>query len=279
MIAHPHQAQQKTIVNAATSASPSSTPGAELRLRAIPGIPEVRPGDDLCDIIVRALLTCGEILCDGDILVLAQKIVSKAEGRTVDMSSVSPSERAVALAAQTDKDPRIVELVLRESNEVLRTGPNVIVVEHRSGFVMASAGIDQSNVQQKGEGVALLLPLDPDATCASLRAGLRAATGADVAVLIIDSHGRAWRQGTVGVAIGAAGMPALLDLRGHPDRHGRELRITQVGLADEVAAAASLLMGQAAEGRPVVLARGVPGVPGSGTARDLVRPRESDLFR
>lgn len=254
-------------------------PPDELRLRAIPGFPEVRPGDDLCVLVVRALQACGEQLRDGDVLVLAQKIVSKAEGRLVALDSVQPSARALELAAETDKDPRLVELVLRESSEVLRKRRGVLVVEHRSGFVTANAGIDQSNVQQHGEGTALLLPEDSDASCAALRAGLRAATGADVAVLVIDSHGRAWRQGTVGVAIGAAGMPALLDLRGQPDRHGRALQITQVGLADELAAAASLLMGQAAEGRPVVIVRGVPGVPGQGRARDLVRPREQDLFR
>lgn len=251
----------------------------ELRLRALPGLPEVRPGDDLCALVLAALERCGERLRDGDVLVLAQKIVSKSEGRLVELTTVRPSERALALAAETDKDARLVELILRESREVLRCRPGLLVVEHRLGFVMANAGIDQSNVEQHGEGVALLLPLDPDASCAALRTGLRAATRAEVAVLIIDSHGRAWRNGTVGVTIGAAGMPVVLDLRGRPDRHGRALRVTEVGFADELAAAASLLMGQAGEGRPVVLARGVPGVPGAGSARDLVRPRDMDLFR
>jgi len=267
--------------HAADNGVPSFAPveDAELRLRSLPGIPEVRAGDDLCELILVALEQSGETLQDGDVIVLAQKIVSKAEGRLVELATVQPSEQALALAAQADKDPRVVELILRESTEVLRCRPGVIVVEHRSGFVMANAGIDQSNVIQQGEGVVLLLPLDADASCAALRASLRAATGADIAVLIIDSHGRAWRQGTVGMSIGAAGMPTLLDLRGEPDRHGRALMTTQVGLADEVAAAASLLMGQAGEGRPVVLARGVPRVPGPGSARDLVRPRELDLFR
>ncbi len=251
----------------------------ELRLRALPGIPEVRPGDDLCALLVAALRSGGETLRDGDVVVLAQKIVSKSEGRLVELATVTPSQRALKLASQADKDARLIELILQESNEVLRCQRGVIVVEHRLGFVMANAGIDQSNVQQHGDGVALLLPLDPDASCAALRAGLRAATGADVAVVIIDSHGRAWRNGTVGVAIGVAGMPALLDLRGQPDRHGRELRVTEVGLADELAAAASLIMGQAGEGRPVVLARGVPHTLRAGRARDLVRPREMDLFR
>ncbi|MFT3721122.1 coenzyme F420-0:L-glutamate ligase [Pseudorhodoferax sp.] len=258
--------------------SPSTGDG-ELRLRALRGIPEVRPGDDLCALVLRALADSGETLRDGDALVLAQKIVSKAEGRLMDLATVRPGARAEALAAEADKDPRLMELVLQESREVLRCRRGVVVVEHRLGFVMANAGIDQSNVAQHGAGVALLLPVDPDASCAALRAGLRAATGADVAVLVIDSHGRAWRNGAVGVAIGVAGMAAVADLRGQADRHGRALRVTEVGAADELAAAASLLMGQAAEGRPVVLARGLPWPRGDGRARDLVRPRAQDLFR
>jgi coenzyme F420-0:L-glutamate ligase/coenzyme F420-1:gamma-L-glutamate ligase len=256
-----------------------------LRLFALPGLPEVHPGDDLGALIVAGLAAAAETLQTGDVVVIAQKIVSKAEGRLVALDSVQPSTTARELAAQADKDPRLVELILQESSEVLRCRPGVIVVEHRLGFVMANAGIDQSNVQQAGAGTALLLPLDPDASCERIRAALRASTGAEVAVLVIDSHGRAWRQGTVGVTIGAAGMPALLDLRGRPDRHGRTLRVTEVGQADEVAAAASLLMGQADEGTPVVVVRGVPqraGIPwgaGSGKARDLVRPREMDMFR
>lgn len=257
----------------------------ELRVFAVPGLPEVQAGDDLGGLIVSALQTLGETLRNGDVVVLAQKIVSKAEGRQVALDTVRPSERACSLATQADKDPRVVELILQESHEVLRCRPGVIVVEHRLGFVMAHAGIDQSNVLQTGDGVALLLPQDPDASCARLRTHLRAATGAEVAVLIIDSHGRAWRQGTVGVAIGAAGLTALLDLRGRPDRHGRTLRVTEVGLADEIAAAASLLMGQADEGRPVVVLRGLSLPAGgawgedAGRARDLVRPREMDMFR
>jgi len=257
----------------------------QMRLFALPGLPEVHPGDDLGALIVAGLAAAAETVQAGDVVVIAQKIVSKAEGRLVALDSVQPSARARELAAQADKDPRLVELILQESTEVLRCRPGVIVVEHRLGFVMANAGIDQSNVQQAGAGTALLLPLDPDASCERIRTALLASTGAEVAVLVIDSHGRAWRQGTVGVTIGAAGMPALLDLRGRPDRHGRTLRVTEVGQADEVAAAASLLMGQADEGTPVVVVRGVPqmaGIPwgaGSGKARDLVRPREMDMFR
>lgn len=257
----------------------------DLRLFALPGLPEVRPGDDLAPLIRQGLAAAGEGLRDGDVVVLAQKIVSKAEGRRVDLATVQPSARAREVAAEADKDPRLVELILQESNEILRCRRGVIVVEHRLGFVMANAGIDQSNVHQAGEGTALLLPLDPDASCEALRVALREATGAQVAVLVIDSHGRAWRQGTVGVCIGAAGMPALVDMRGRPDRHGRTLRVTEVGHADEVAAAASLLMGQADEGLPVVVVRGltkmasVASDQAAGRASDLVRPRNMDLFR
>jgi len=251
----------------------------ELRLRGLVGIPDVEPGDDLCGLIVAALDRCAEKLHDGDAVVVAQKIVSKSEGRQVALATIEPSPRAIALAREADKDPRLVELILRESTEVLRCRRGVIVVEHRLGFVMANAGIDQSNVVQQGDGVALLLPVDPDASCEALRSRLREETGADVAVLIIDSHGRAWRNGTVGVAIGVAGMPAVLDLRGAPDLYGRTLRVTELALADELAAAASMVMGQADEGRPVVLARGVPYARRAGSSRELVRARELDLFR
>lgn len=251
----------------------------ELRLVTLPGIPLVRPGDDLAALIVDALARCGEALCDGDVLVIAQKIVSKAEGRVVNLGTVRPSARALTLAREIRKDPRLIELILAESDEVVRHSRDVMVVAHRLGFVMANAGIDQSNVAPDGGESALLLPRDPDASCAALRARLQERTGVDVAVIINDSHGRAWRNGTVGVAIGVAGMPALLDLRGCPDLFDRSLRITELGLADEVAAAASLLMGQADEGQPVVLARGVPYARREGSARELVRPRERDLFR
>jgi len=257
-----------------------ASPAAELRLLALPGIPLVAEGDDVAALMLEALAACGEALRDGDVLVVAQKIVSKAEGRLVRLASVSPSERARVLAKETGKDPRMVELILGESDEVLRHRRDVIVVVHRLGLVMANAGIDQSNVGGDAEDAdALLLPLDPDASCAALRATLRRRTGADVGVVINDSHGRAWRNGTVGVAIGVAGLPALVDLRGRPDLYERALRITEVGLADELAAAASLLMGQSDEGRPVILARGVPYARREGSARELLRPRERDLFR
>lgn len=253
---------------------------AALTLTALAGVPLVRPGDDLAALVLAALQASRLALQPGDAVVLAQKIVSKAQGRLVDLATVQPSPRARELAARTGKDARLMQLVLDESTEVLRAVPGVVVVEHRLGFVAANAGIDQSNTNADGgDGHALLLPLDPDATCAALRTELRERTGVDVAVLVIDSFGRAWRNGTIGTAIGASGLPALLDLRGTPDLFGRRLQTTEVGLADELAAAASLVMGQAAEGRPIVLARGLACGGAQGCARDLLRPRQMDLFR
>lgn len=248
-----------------------------LTLTALPGLPLVKEGDELPDLILQGLQR-GEIrLQDNDVIIVSQKIVSKAEGRRVSLAEVVPSRRAVELAAAVDKDPRVVELVLQESVEILRTRPGLIVVEHRCGFVCANAGIDQSNVE--GEEVALLLPADPEASAQSIRRALSAAAGVDVGVLVVDSHGRAWRLGAVGVAIGVAGFPALVDLRGTPDLHDRPLQITEIGLADEVCAAASILMGQAAEGQPVVHVRGLPYELREGSLRELLRPVEEDLFR
>lgn len=253
---------------------------AQLVLTALDGIPTVRPGADLAAMILAACARTGVALVDGDILVLAQKIVSKAEGRFVRLSEVTPSSRARELAAKADKDPRVVELILRESTDVLRWRPGAIIVAHRLGFVMANAGIDASNVEaETAEEVVLLLPENPDASAARLRDRLRGAAGAELGIIINDSLGRAWRLGTVGTAIGAAGLPALLDLRGRPDRTGRALQVTEVGVADEVAAAASLIMGQAAEGRPVIHARGFPCPRRDGSAAELVRPKDQDLFR
>ena len=252
----------------------------ELRLIALGGVPLVREGDDLCEIILTALERSGEMLLSADVLVLAQKIVSKAQGRYVELASVTPSARALELANVVDKDPRVIELILRESSEVLRIRRDVIVVVHRLGFVMANAGIDFSNAEaNEGDTRVLLLPSDPDGECERLRRELQERNGSRIGVIINDSHGRAWRNGTVGVAIGASGVPALLDLRGKPDLFGRALKITQVGLADELAAAASLLMGQADEGTPIVLVRGVRFDAGEGRAADLIRPKELDLFR
>lgn len=251
-------------------------------LTALPALPLVKPGDDLTALILNGLAAAAITLSEGDALVIAQKIVSKAQGRLVKLGEVQPSARALELAAVTQKDARFVEVVLSESKEVLRARFNTLIVEHRLGFVCANAGVDRSNVAPHGtaeEEVLLCLPLDPDGTCQQLRASLRAATGAEVAVIINDSHGRAWRNGTVGVALGAAGFPALLDMRGHRDLFDYTLQVTQIGLADELAAAASLLMGQADEGRPIIHIRGVPYPFREGNAQELIRPKEMDLFR
>jgi coenzyme F420-0:L-glutamate ligase/coenzyme F420-1:gamma-L-glutamate ligase len=256
-----------------------------LTLTPLTGIPLVQPGDNLAALLWDALAAAQLPLADGDILVLAQKIVSKAEGRLVHLSQVTPSARAHELADRTQKDPRLIELILQESCAVLRTRPGTIIVEHRLGFVCANAGIDHSNVCPADaapldpEGWVLLLPHDPDASAAALQADLARRSGRQLGVLIIDSHGRAWRLGTVGVAIGIAGLPALADLRGQPDLFGFRLRITQVGVADELAAAASLVMGQAAEAVPAVHVRGFPYPLREASLSELIRPAEQDLFR
>jgi coenzyme F420-0:L-glutamate ligase/coenzyme F420-1:gamma-L-glutamate ligase len=253
-----------------------------LTLTALQHIPLIRHGDDLADIVVAALPQSRIVLEDDDILVVAQKVVSKAEGRLVNLVSVQPSRLALKLAAQTEKDPRLVELILQESSEVLRTRPGTIIVQHRLGFICANAGIDHSNVAGTGNAAeewVLMLPEKPDRSAGLLRDAIRDRTGKEIGVLIIDSHGRAWRNGTVGVAIGIAGLPGLQDLRGKPDIFGFTLRITQVGVADELAAGASLVMGQASEGTPVVHVRGFPYPLREGCLAELLRPREADLFR
>ena len=241
----------------------------------------MQAGDDLARLVRDGLAACGERLRDHDVLVLAQKIVSKAEGRSVRLADVVPSARARELAPQCDKDPRLVELILSEAAEVLRVRPGVIVVVHRLGFVLANAGIDRSNVAPDADEAerVLLLPRDPDGSASALREALRVATGADVAVIINDSLGRAWRNGTLGTALGASGLPALVDLRGRPDMFQRALQTTEVGLGDEIAAAASLLMGQADEGRPIVLVRGLRFERRTGSGAELIRRRELDMFR
>ena len=249
-------------------------------ITGLSGIKLVEPGDDLGAITVAAFAANGIVPEDGDVLVLAQKIVSKAEGRYVDVATVQPSERAIALAAELDKDPRFVEVVLSESKRVVRHRPGLLIVEHRLGLVMANAGIDHSNVPtDDGVDRVLLLPEDPDGSARALREHLVRVFGTGIAVIVSDSFGRAWRKGTVGIALGAAGLPALVDLRGHPDLFGRALLVTETGFADEIAAAASLLMGQADEAMPMVLVRGLawsaPEVP----AAALIRPAEHDLFR
>ena len=255
--------------------------GRRLSLTALSDFPLVHPGDDLAGMILSALGRNGLALEEGDALVVAQKVVSKSENRLLDLTTLVPSPRAVELSRECEKDPHFVEAVLRESREVLRVRPGLLVVEHRLGFVCANAGIDRSNVLPAGgpgEWV-LLLPEDPDASCRALQARMREATGAGIGVVVNDSHGRAWRNGTVGTAIGVAGLPALEDLRGRKDLFDYTLQVTQVAAADELAAAASLLMGQADEALPVVHARGFPYPLRPSTQAELVRPKEIDAFR
>jgi coenzyme F420-0:L-glutamate ligase/coenzyme F420-1:gamma-L-glutamate ligase len=252
---------------------------ARLEIFAIPGMPMVRAGDDLPSLIAGAAETAGLALRDGDVVVLAQKIVSKAEGRTVDLATVTPTPEAVALAAEVGKDPRIVQVVLSESVRVVRSRPNLMIMQHRLGFVMANAGVDQSNVAP-ADGVqrALLLPVDPDGSAETIRAALAKRFGVKLGCVISDSFGRPWRRGTAGVAIGCSGLPALIDLRGQPDLFGRVLEVSIIGFADEIAAAASLLQGQAAEGQPVIIVRGLTWTAPDATIAELVRPPEEDLF-
>lgn len=253
-----------------------------LTLKPVPGIPLIQPGDPLSKILLDALNRSGIGLQNGDILVLAQKIVSKAENRLFNLTEVVPSQRACVLAEKTEKDARFIELVLRESREVLRTRPGTIIVEHKCGFVCANAGIDHSNVSGlwgNQEDWVLLLPEDSDASARRIQSEIKTETGFQVGVLIIDSHGRAWRNGTVGVCIGVAGLPALVDLRGQPDMFGYKLRVTQVAAADELAGAASLVMGQADERTPVVLVRGFPYQLRESSLKELIRPKDLDLFR
>nr|WP_277817130.1 coenzyme F420-0:L-glutamate ligase [Solimonas terrae] len=248
----------------------------------IAGIPEVRPGDDLATLFGEAIATPpNPALHDGDVLVVAQKIVSKAENRYVELDHIVPGDEAKALAQRCGKDARLVELVLRESSEVLRAAPGVLIVRHRLGFVVANAAIDQSNLPESNGERALLLPADPDASARALRAQLERRYGIRLAVLISDSFGRAWRLGVCGSCVGCAGLQALVDLRGRRDRSGRVLQVTQLAVADQICASATLVGGEAAEGQPVVVVRGVPRAylaEGSGV-RDLLRPREQDLFR
>ena len=260
----------------ATADPAAATRPARLALTGLAGVPPVAPGDDLAALAVDAARASGVSFEDGDALVVAQKIVSKSEGRLVSLDAVSPGPRARDLAAEVDKDPRLVELVLSESRSVLRARPGLLIVVHRSGAILANAGIDASNV---ADGAVLLWPEDADASAARLREAFRQRPGVDVAVVVNDSVGRPWRMGTVGLAIGVSGMPGLVDLRGRRDLYGRPLQVSEVALADELAAAASLAMGQADEGRPMVLARGVPYSRREGSAAELPRPAEQDLFR
>jgi coenzyme F420-0:L-glutamate ligase / coenzyme F420-1:gamma-L-glutamate ligase len=251
-----------------------------MMLTALEGIPSVKFGDDLAVLLAEASKRSNLVLEDCDVIVLAQKIVSKAEGRSVDLRDVVPSPRAMELAGVTQKDSRIVELILRESTSVLRCRPGLIIVEHHSGLVMANAGIDASNVDGSDrDDRVLLLPEDADRSASALRETFKNRHNRDIGFVINDSFGRAWRNGTVGTAIGVSGPPGLWDMRGLRDRNGRVLRTTEVGIADELAAAASLLMGQGSEGLPAVHVRGFPLEFRASSVRELIRDRDIDLFR
>lgn len=250
---------------------------APIGIHPLPGIPEIVPGADLAAELLSAIARCGLVLDAQDVLVVAQKIVSKAEGRFVDLADVAPTPRACELAAVTGKDARVVQAILDESSEVLRARTNVLVVRHRLGYVMAHAGIDRSNVP--GVERVLLLPEDPDASAAALREAIAAAAGVRPGIVISDSFGRPWRLGTTNVALGAAGVPSLWDRRGETDRNGRTLEATQIAWADAIAAAAGLALGEADEGIPAALLRGLRCPAPIRPARALLRPLDEDLFR
>jgi coenzyme F420-0:L-glutamate ligase / coenzyme F420-1:gamma-L-glutamate ligase len=254
--------------------------GSRLTITALDGIPQVEPGADLAALLIAALDGVDTPLRSRDVVIVTSKIVSKAEGRYLDLSTLEPGERARELALITRKDARLVEAILAETTEVVRAKPNVLIVATRHGLTLANAGIDQSNLGTDDQGRrVLLLPERPDESAARLKQRLDAHFGADVGVIISDSVGRAWRLGTVGLAIGAAGVPALWDRRGEPDLAGRPLEVTEVAFADAVAAAAVLVMGEAAEGRPAALVRGLDWSASSRPAAALVRSRAEDLFR
>ncbi len=262
--------------------TPHPTP-RHLTITAL-ALPEIEAGVDLAACITDALHAGGHTLRERDVLVVAQKVVSKAEGRTVDVEAVVPSSEARGLAAVTGKDARLIEVILGESEEVVRAAPNVLIVRHRLGFVMANGGVDRSNVPpcRTGAGTrerVLLLPRDPDASAAALREGLMRRFDAAIGVIISDSFGRPWRRGVVNVALGSAGIPALIDRRGERDRGGRALEVTEVAFADAIAAAAALVLGEAAEGTPVALVRGLAWNAPERNARVLLRPKAEDLFR
>jgi coenzyme F420-0:L-glutamate ligase/coenzyme F420-1:gamma-L-glutamate ligase len=258
----------------------STAKTCDLHLIPLQGVPLIEPGTDLLGVICDLTARDGPALHDGDVLVIAQKIVSKAEGRYVDLATVEPGEQALVLSAQLQKDARLVEIILRQSRKVLRQRQGVLIVEHKLGFVLANAGVDQSNVDpRQGARPVLLLPENPDGSAQRLHEGLRLRLGKNIAVIINDSLGRAWRLGTVGVALGAAGLPALCDLRGRPDLYGRPLQVSETGFADEIAAAASLLMGQADEATPIIAVRGLTWSAKSSSAAQLLRDPGEDLFR
>ncbi|MDO9546714.1 MAG: coenzyme F420-0:L-glutamate ligase [Pelolinea sp.] len=253
-----------------------------LIISPITSIPDVKPGDHVAQLLIRGLTAQHISLIDNDILVVTQKIISKSENRYVDLSTVIPSEKAFEIAITSEKCPELIELILQESKKILRMTPQTIITEHNLGFISANSGIDHSNVgrnEKTGENWVLLLPNDPDASANNIREFVKMELGANIGVMIIDSHGRAWRYGTVGTMIGTAGVPAIVDLRGKKDLYGYQLKITRVAAADELAGTASLIMGQANEKIPAVHVRGFPYPLRCSSLKEVIRPEEEDLFR
>ena len=250
----------------------------QLSLLAVPGLPLVHQGDDLVRLLIHALESADLTLLDGDVLVVAQKIVSKAEGCIVSLKTVQPSEKAIELAAATDKEPAVVQLILDESREILRHRPGVLIAEHKLGFVLANAGIDRSNVTEDADDI-LLLPQNPDQSAAELRLGLSDKLGVKLGVIIADSVGRAWRMGTTGMTLGCAGVDALVNLRGQTDMFGRVLQVSEHAVADSIAAAAELLMGEADEATPVIIVRGLHQGDSGQDSKVLLREKLEDMFR
>jgi coenzyme F420-0:L-glutamate ligase / coenzyme F420-1:gamma-L-glutamate ligase len=250
-----------------------------LTLTALAGLPLIKPDDDLAELLIAALRRMQIVPRSKDIIIIAQKVVSKAEGRFVDLKSVVPSSRAVALGEEVNKDARLVEVILSESDEIVRKQRDVLIVAHRLGFIMANAGVDQSNVADEDAEMVLLLPRDPDRSAAALKARLDREFGVDLGIVINDSFGRPWRQGVVGVALGVAGLPVLRNMIDVPDLFGRKLRVTEIAVADEIAAAGSLLMGQGAEGQPAIHLRGLEWTERAQPVSVALRPKHTDLFR
>lgn len=253
----------------------------EIVIQAVPGLPEVRRGDALDVLLLDAMRKAGQVFHDGDILVVAHKIFSKAEGRVVDLSTVTPGQEALRLGAELNKDPRKVEVILGETAEIIRakrhagSTQGVLICRHKRGYISANAGVDESNIP--GAGFVVLLPEDPEASVRALRASLQAATGKRIGVVMTDTFGRAWRKGIVNIALATDGPPALLDTVGQPDRHGRELIASSPGFVDEIAAAAGLLMTKA-DGRPAILIKGLQWIEADRSVKELQRPPEEDLF-
>ncbi len=251
-----------------------------LSLNAIPNIPLIKPNDDLANIILHALSSSGHVLENNDIIAIAQKIVSKAEGRIVDLAIVKPSEKAIKLAQEINKDPRQIELVLSESKEIIAIKPGVIITEHHSGVIMANAGIDHSNVDSTDKKeVVTLLPKDANQSAKQLKNEIETLCKKQIGIVITDSIGRPWRMGTTGVAIGSAGIETIRDLRGNKDMFGRELMVSETADADSLASAACLLMGEADDATPVILIRGYKTVISDQDTRQLLRPKDDDMFR